>query len=172
MPQTLISNSLLCLVYMAPEVIGNNKYSEKADIFSFGVLLVEAFSLKPPYSEPMFQNITQAQLMYQICHQDLRPPTDNLPLPLVQLVEDCWNANPELRPSFPEIIIRLHRLENLSLGEDLNFPQGSEVAPQRNTHTYTTFHEMIAPDKPDISDATVAGLSINTDEDDDPLEPF
>ena len=154
------------LVYMAPEVIGNNKYSEKADIFSFAILLVEAYTLKPPYSEPVFQSYTQAQLMYQICHQNLRPPTDNLPPPLVQLVNDCWNEKPDLRPSFPEIIIRLHRIETLSLGDELNFPKDSEQVPYRNAHTYTTFHEMIAPDN---SDVVAAELSIHTDDEEDPL---
>lgn len=129
---------------MAPEVIGSNKYSEKADIFSFAILLVEAYTLNPPYSDQIFESFTQAQLMYQICHQDLRPPTDSLPSPLEQLVNDCWNPKADLRPSFPEIIIRLHRIETLNLGDDMNFPQDSENVPiPRDSHTYTTFHEMI-----------------------------
>lgn len=156
---------------MAPEVIGNNKYSEKADIFSFGVLLVEAYTLNPPYSEPIFAEMTQAQLMYKICHQNLRPQVDGLPPQMASLVEDCWNADPNLRPSFPEIIIRLHRLETLR-SEDVPSTGGVAV-PQRNAFTYTTFHEMIAPEDEDndgvgeslIEESTLSRLSINTDDD-------
>lgn len=157
-------------VYMAPEVIAHNKYSEKADIFSFGVLLVEAYTLNPPYSEPMFEEMTQAQLMYRICHQNLRPPTDELPPPLSQLAQECWNAAPEMRPSFPEIIIRLHRLETLSLdaetiaSETPRESSGEEIAPRRNIHTYTTFHEMIAPSSSPHPDRSV--LVMETDDDD------
>ena len=95
--------------------------------------------------------MTQAQLMYRICHQNLRPPTEGLPIPLAQLVEECWNAIPEMRPSFPEIIIRLHRLETLIVPEEGGSGHTvvlGELVPHRNVHTYTTFHEMIAPEAP------------------------
>ena len=35
--------------WMAPEVITSHKYTEKADVFSFGVLLWELATRKPPY---------------------------------------------------------------------------------------------------------------------------
>jgi len=34
---------------MAPEVINNEKYTEKADCFSFGIILWEIASREPPY---------------------------------------------------------------------------------------------------------------------------
>ena len=34
---------------MAPEVISSNYYSEKADVFSFGIILWEIASREPPY---------------------------------------------------------------------------------------------------------------------------
>ena len=34
---------------MAPEVIHGFKYTEKADVFSFGVILWELATRKPPY---------------------------------------------------------------------------------------------------------------------------
>ena len=35
--------------YMAPEVVLGNPYNEKCDVFSFGILLYEIISLKPPF---------------------------------------------------------------------------------------------------------------------------
>lgn len=35
--------------WMAPEVIRGYKYSEKADVFSFGIILWELATRKPPY---------------------------------------------------------------------------------------------------------------------------
>lgn len=34
---------------MAPEVISNQNYTEKADVFSFGIILWEIASREPPY---------------------------------------------------------------------------------------------------------------------------
>jgi serine/threonine protein kinase len=35
--------------WMAPEVISGQSYTEKADIFSFGIILWEIASREPPY---------------------------------------------------------------------------------------------------------------------------
>src|SRR3990167_1212918 len=152
---------------MAPEVIANNKYSEKADIFSFGVLLTETYTLSHPYYEDKFTNLTQAQIMYKIIHEGLRPSTDNLPLPLVQLVRDCWNVNPSLRPSFPEILIRLQRLESLTgatttnttinnsiLGQSMMSIEDSQRTTRlSNPITYTTFNELMVDPTPSLDNS-------------------
>ena len=39
---------------MAPEVISSKEYTEKADVFSFGIILWEIASREPPYKS---QNI-------------------------------------------------------------------------------------------------------------------
>jgi serine/threonine protein kinase len=42
---------------MAPEVISNQKYTEKADVFSYGIILWEIASREPPYrSKINFKN--------------------------------------------------------------------------------------------------------------------
>ena len=38
-------------VYMAPEMIRHEMYDQKADVFSWGVLLVECLRQQPPYEE-------------------------------------------------------------------------------------------------------------------------
>jgi len=35
--------------WMAPEVIASQKYSEKADVFSYGIILWEIASREPPF---------------------------------------------------------------------------------------------------------------------------
>lgn len=44
-----------------------------------------------------------------------RPKTEGLPNQLVALASDCWNEDPNLRPTFTEIVNRLPRLKNLVL---------------------------------------------------------
>ena len=98
-------------VYMAPEVIQKNKYSEKADVFAFGMVLWEIFTGKLPYMGEEFQGMNQVQLMFHIVDKNARPPLDGLEDGLKQLIVDCWNLDPRLRPSFKESIVRLRRLK-------------------------------------------------------------
>jgi serine/threonine protein kinase len=42
--------------YMAPEVALGRPYNEKCDIFSFGILLYEIMSLRPPFSMAIMKN--------------------------------------------------------------------------------------------------------------------
>ena len=104
---------------MAPEVLSKNKYSEKADVYSFGIVLAEIFTGALPYSEPPFDKMNQAQLMYQILEQGARPNIESLNISLQQLIRDCWNTDPRLRPSFAEAVVRLRRLKAERVPEDL-----------------------------------------------------
>ena len=42
--------------WMAPEVLKTNNYTEKADIFSFGIILWEMAAREPPYKSESFAN--------------------------------------------------------------------------------------------------------------------
>lgn len=111
---------------MAPEVLTKNKYSEKADVYSFGIVLFEIFSGERPYDTGEFAQMNQAQLMYQIIEKEARPSLDGLAIGLQQLITDCWDLDPRLRPSFSETIVRLRRLKfekeekNKSLAIDID----------------------------------------------------
>jgi len=99
-------------VYMAPEVISKSKYSEKADVYSFGIFLIELYTGAYPYSEDAYKSWNNAQLMFQIIQNNLRPDVSSLPGTLQQLVLDCLSEDPRLRPTFPEIVVRLRRMQN------------------------------------------------------------
>lgn len=44
-----MTNKIGTFQWMAPEVIEGHRYSEKADVFSFGIILWEIASREPPY---------------------------------------------------------------------------------------------------------------------------
>lgn len=89
--------------YMAVEVLASKPYSEKADVFSFGILLWEMVARKLPYfgMQPM-------QVAIAVMQQGLRPtiPT-NCPAPLAKLMRLCWDNNPDRRPSFAQLVTAL-----------------------------------------------------------------
>lgn len=111
---------------MAPEVLSKNKYSEKADVFSFGIVLAEIFNGNRPYSEPEYKDLNQAQLMYQILEKGVRPNIENLSISLQQLIRDCWNEDPRMRPSFAELVVRLRRLKG-EITEEANVPANDSL---------------------------------------------
>lgn len=53
---------------MAPEVIDSNRYTEKADVFSYGVILWELATRKPPY-----YGIDGQEVARRVVQENLRP---------------------------------------------------------------------------------------------------
>ena len=113
---------------MAPEVLSKNKYSEKADVFSFAIVLWELMTGLRPYSHGEFASMNQAQLMYSILEKQARPPLEGLSSGLQELISDCWSVNARLRPSFAEIVVRLRRLK--SKAPNSSIPVGSHGSLQ------------------------------------------
>eukprot|EP01117_Protostelium_nocturnum_P009990 TRINITY_DN3560_c0_g1_i1.p1 TRINITY_DN3560_c0_g1~~TRINITY_DN3560_c0_g1_i1.p1 ORF type:complete len:912 (-),score=324.37 TRINITY_DN3560_c0_g1_i1:23-2758(-) len=94
--------------YMAPEVISHNRYSEKADVYSYGVFLCELYTQQPPYSDV---NLYPEQIMQAVAHEGLRPTIpEDCPSALTVLIKDCLHADPQKRPPFSEVKQRLKRM--------------------------------------------------------------
>eukprot|EP01130_Rhizamoeba_saxonica_P001928 TRINITY_DN11748_c0_g1_i1.p1 TRINITY_DN11748_c0_g1~~TRINITY_DN11748_c0_g1_i1.p1 ORF type:complete len:517 (+),score=91.27 TRINITY_DN11748_c0_g1_i1:6-1556(+) len=91
-------------IWMAPEVMCEEDFNEKIDVYAFGIILWEIYSLEEPFSEyTRWEDFSSA-----ICFDKARPPIDkNCPESLRLLMERCWDEDPDVRPSFSEIIFRL-----------------------------------------------------------------
>jgi serine/threonine protein kinase len=74
-------------MWMAPEVILGEKYTEKADVYSFGVILWEIMTRKEPYEDK-----EAMQIVLEVVNKGLRPkiPPHYFDCPLVPLMRDCW----------------------------------------------------------------------------------
>ncbi|XP_019464993.1 PREDICTED: serine/threonine-protein kinase STY46-like isoform X3 [Lupinus angustifolius] len=95
--------------WMAPEVIEHNPYSHKADIFSFGIILWELLTGKLPY-----EHLSPLQAAVGVVQKGLRPeiPRDTHPK-LVELLHQCWQQDPSVRPDFSEILKFLQHFRNM-----------------------------------------------------------
>ena len=88
------------LPYVAPEVLRGKKYTQAADIYSFGILACEILSGLPPY-----HNLPHDEfLALKIC-QGLRPKFNNIKVPplLENLIDQCLDADPLKRPTADEL---------------------------------------------------------------------
>jgi len=91
------------LRYMAPEVAANQPYNEKADVYGFAIILWEMLANKLPYG-----HLNHTTFYEQVVRKKERPPLDRTwPENLQQIFTTCWSEDPDLRPSFREIIGRL-----------------------------------------------------------------
>jgi serine/threonine protein kinase len=100
--------------FMAPEVIRDGRYTERADIYSFGCLLVGLFG-DEPFSQKQFTGMGGGQLLFAVANRSIAPvlptPDDGVPPLLCALVSECIEYDPALRPTFREILSRLLRIQ-------------------------------------------------------------
>jgi len=99
--------------WMAPEVIRHEPYSEKIDVYSFGVLIWEFFSCEIP-----FANMTPIQAAFAVADKAARPSAvsewarNNPPPPAwAILIERCWSAHAHDRPGFDQVVEVLDEME-------------------------------------------------------------
>uniref|UniRef100_A0A8C7YGW1 Mitogen-activated protein kinase kinase kinase 7 n=1 Tax=Oryzias sinensis TaxID=183150 RepID=A0A8C7YGW1_9TELE len=99
--QTHMTNNKGSAAWMAPEVFEGSNYSEKCDVFSWGIILWEVITRRKPFDEiggPAFR------IMWAV-HNGTRPPLiKNLPKPIESLMTRCWSKDPSQRPSMEEIV--------------------------------------------------------------------
>lgn len=90
--------------YMAPEVLSGAHYGRKADVWSFGCLVVEMLTGDPPYRTMDFQSL--AQLVLYVAFTQDPPPLDDPRLAprVVQLLLACFAFQQEARPSALDIV--------------------------------------------------------------------
>jgi len=109
--------------YMAPELLSPDHlpHNEKVDVYSFSIMLVEILSNEQPFLGKDPIQVAMAVLM-----QGLRPeiPKGTHEV-IVHLVQDCWAADPKMRPNFEEVLARLRRFKE-QLGDDPGNAEGEE----------------------------------------------
>ncbi|KAM9841006.1 fibroblast growth factor receptor 1b [Aulostomus maculatus] len=125
------TNGRLPVKWMAPEALFDRIYTHQSDVWSFGVLLWEIFTLGgSPYPgvpvEELFKLLKEG-------HRMEKPSacTHNLYL----MMRDCWHAVPARRPTFQQLVEDLDRTLSLMANQeylDLALPL-VQYSPVRST---------------------------------------
>lgn len=91
--------------YMAPEILlGNNNYSNKIDIFSFGVIIYYIITGEVLYTFEDKKNIYKNKINILNAYNSLVNKLNNFNNPYKNLIVSCTNYDPNERPNIMEII--------------------------------------------------------------------
>lgn len=94
--------------YTAPEIYKNEIFDRSVDIYSFGIVLYEMLEGTPPFNTKSPQE--SARLM---CLEGQRPAfksKSKYPPELRELIEECWDPEAFVRPTFSEVIVRMNKI--------------------------------------------------------------
>lgn len=94
---------------MAPEVYRGNDYTEKADVFSFAMVVYEIITGKESHH-------AQSNVMmyaHNVSQHAYRPPLNDEDTPPIwnNFIRKCWAQDPAERPSFSQLLDELNIME-------------------------------------------------------------
>jgi len=94
------NNVLIPLRWMPPEAIFDDDFTEKSDVWSYGVLVWEIYTFgQMPYHDRPNEEVLKC------VKNDLRlNKPDNCPDTVLEVMEKCWEGNPLARPTFQELL--------------------------------------------------------------------
>src|SRR5580765_1344302 len=104
------------LAYIAPEVLQARKFTQKSDIYSFGIIMHQFASGEPPFrdysSDEHLAMSSDEHLAMRICN-GLRPEMPDLaPKEYKELAARCCETDPNRRPNAEELFDILDNLHN------------------------------------------------------------
>ncbi|KAK5641653.1 hypothetical protein RI129_010200 [Pyrocoelia pectoralis] len=112
---TYMTNNKGSAAWMAPEVFTTSNYTEKCDVYSWGIILWEVLSRRRPFYHLKGSAFT---IMWAV-HKGMRPQLiRNCPLPLEKLMQDCWDEDPLIRPSMEKVVEIMTAISTLFPGDD------------------------------------------------------
>ena len=100
------------VLWMAPEVLrSQDGINNKCDVYSFGIMVQEILLLSKPYAanDPC---LLPSEIIKLVSDKETRcrPVIPGFDSDWIRVAENCWNENPNLRPTFVEIKQRLVKL--------------------------------------------------------------
>ncbi|RLN52128.1 hypothetical protein BBJ29_008146 [Phytophthora kernoviae] len=99
--------------WIAPEIILSRDYDERADIYSFGVVLAEIDTDDYPYWNDNNPNsargrIQEAEILSQVAAGKMQPKfSSDCPVEILVLADACLQRDPRYRPNALEIVTAL-----------------------------------------------------------------
>ncbi|OHT06574.1 hypothetical protein TRFO_25393 [Tritrichomonas foetus] len=98
--------------WTAPEMMISDKYDQKVDVYSYGIVLWEILTHEVP-----FRGLSPLVIAHEVTDSNCRLLIpQNCPPKLAKLIEVCWSKDPAERPDFSAIVSALESGQIAFLG--------------------------------------------------------
>ncbi|GBB95882.1 hypothetical protein RclHR1_26380004 [Rhizophagus clarus] len=159
--------SKLSFAYVDPQIFNNDNqmqvYSlnKKSDIYSIGVLLWEISSGRPPLCNESYDVNLSLKIL-----QGLREmPIPNTPEDYVKIYTDCWNNEPDNRPTINQVVTKLKSiisyLKQNDSNEDIQLSNEQSLNEPLNEKISQIIHNFNKININEIEPSTSTNLIIN-----------
>ncbi|KAF5305887.1 hypothetical protein FQA39_LY09126 [Lamprigera yunnana] len=99
--------------WMAPESLSDHVYTNKSDVWSYGILIWELVTLgASPYPGIVVQSLFH---LLKTGYRMERP--ENCSVVLYKVMRSCWNLDPEKRPTFSDLAMKFEKM----LGDEVEY---------------------------------------------------
>jgi serine/threonine protein kinase len=119
------------LPYVAPEVLNGNPYTQAADIYSFGMIMYFMATGRQP-----FQNCAHDKNLALSIYNGVRPVIYETEAPkcYIDLMNKCWDPNPDNRPSANETRELIELYQNSYTMDAHTFKQIRSIKKEQQHH--------------------------------------
>jgi len=101
--ETSTMTTIGTVAWTAPEILRHVPYNEKADVYSYAIVLWECVTGKVTY-----ENMEAVNAGIAVVSQQLRPPLPpDLDPSWSKLIVWCWSDDPHKRPDFTQVLAYL-----------------------------------------------------------------
>ena len=102
--------------WTAPELINGQEYSKMVDVYSFGIILWELETLQEPY-----KGMRPTEVMIHVTKNNNRLMIPDKCHPVMKrLITQCWNKDPNARPTIPNIVRMISEGKVMFSGTSMN----------------------------------------------------
>lgn len=106
-----LSSQKFPIKWTAPESLRNNSFTNKSDMWSFGILLWEIYS----FGRVPYPRIPLADVVMHIERGYRMEAPEGCPAEIYALMKQAWEMNPENRPTFNEVLSKLNNLRSITV---------------------------------------------------------
>lgn len=153
---TMMTNNKGSAAWMAPEVFEGSSYTEKCDVFSWGIILWEVLSREQPFKEIE----TTYSIMWHV-HKGNRPPLiEGCPRPIHDIMTQCWDRIPQNRPSMEDVVEKMTQLASLFPGGDVPLRLTDADEEDIDDEDYDDTIESIDESDPDSFPSTTVNTNV------------